>query len=189
MAEDGTPTTPPAGPPDPYAYHGFVVPPFAGRRLVAATVDVAVVGACCLGLLHSFNPLAHDRHPEVWVPSAVVLAVVAAVEILTGVTPGKLLTGLAVRCPDGSRPALWRLAARGAVRLLPVGVFLLGLLTTDPFTVLAVWGFNFTLVSCYVAGNYIPMMRTGRTLFDHIVGTVVVPARGAKVGAAVPPAP
>ena len=180
MTADKSATTRPAGPSDSYVYHGFVVPPSLGRRLVAATVDVAVVGAACLGLFYSFNPFSAARHPEVWVPLAAVLAVVAAVEILTGVTPGKWLTRLVVREPDGNNPALWRLALRGMVRLLPVGVFLPGLFTTDSFTVMAVWGLDFTLVSCYVSACYIATMRTGRTLFDHVAGTVLV--RSDQVG-------
>src|SRR4051794_31987967 len=77
--------------------HDLAVSPHLERRLNAAAADVVVVGLACTGLFLAGSPLMETRYPWLWVPSAVVLGLYSAVEMFTGVTPGKWLAGLAVR--------------------------------------------------------------------------------------------
>jgi len=150
------------------------------RRVWAAACDAAVVGLCCLAIFHSFNPLAEGPHPEIWQVAAAVLVLESAVEMLTGVTPGKWLLGLTLRRPDGTRPAAWRLALRWAVRLLPVGLFLLSPLAPSPNTYLIALFAALTLLICYVPACYISLMHSGTTLFDSVADTILV--RGDRLG-------
>src|SRR5262249_18614265 len=81
--------------------HTYQQPVFPLRRVWAAVVDAAVVAVCCLILYQAFRPFSHGLPPWLWGPAAGVLALEAVVELLTGVTPGKWLLGLAVRSADG----------------------------------------------------------------------------------------
>src|SRR5690606_4093102 len=87
-------------------------------------IDAAVYVAGCVAILE-----ADDW--RVRTLAAVLLGSMALVEMVSGITPGKLLLGWRVRMPDGSRPAVWRFAVRAIVRLVPVGIALLSLLAED----------------------------------------------------------
>src|SRR5687767_889896 len=81
----------------------FPAPPLWERRFVAASVDATLMALCCAGLFHSYGLLSYGQHPRVAWPSAIVLGLMFAVEALTGVTPGKLMTRLdAARDPRRS---------------------------------------------------------------------------------------
>src|SRR5689334_6943200 len=83
-----------------------VVPPNLQRRLSAAGIDIALVGACCGALFFSFNPVFGSSHPSIWRPAAIALGLIAIIEIVTGITTGKALAGLALRARDRGRPPL-----------------------------------------------------------------------------------
>ena len=151
-----------------------VVPPNLERRMSAAGIDVAVVGLCCGALFLSFNPVFGSRHPWIWRPAAVVLAIVGAVEIFTGVTPGKWVAGLSLRTREGRRPPIWALALRGVVRLTPVGIFLLSLRASDQMAWMLVLQILIVLVGCYLTVCYMTLWRRGNTMFDALAGTVAV---------------
>lgn len=81
------------------------------------------------------------------------------------------------RAAQGRLPRLRRvLAVRGLLRLLPVGLLLLGQLMPDPVTSLWICGLTLAALGCYVPGCYILLMKTGRSMFDAAAGTVVVRA-------------
>jgi uncharacterized RDD family membrane protein YckC len=151
-----------------------VVAPNLQRRLYAAAVDIAIVGLCCGALFLSFNPVFGSPHPWIWKPGVVVLAIVFATEIFTGITPGKRLSGLTLRTRDGARPAPWSLALRGLVRLAPVGIFLLSLRTTDQTGWMFILQVLIVLVGCYLTVCYMTLWRRGSTMFDAVAGTMVV---------------
>lgn len=152
-----------------------VVPPNLARRVYAAGIDMGVVGLCCGALFLSFNPVFGESHPWIWRPAAMVLAILSVVEIATGLTPGKWISGLALRTLDGSRrPPIWSLALRGIVRLAPVGVFLLSLRTADRMAWMFILQILIVLVGCYLTICYMTLWRRGRTMFDAVAGTMVV---------------
>jgi uncharacterized RDD family membrane protein YckC len=153
-----------------------VVPPNLARRVYAAGIDIAIVGLCCGALFLSFNPVFGSTHPWIWRPAAVVLAVLAIVEIVTGITPGKRLSGLSLRTPDGKRPALWSIVVRGVVRWVPVGLFLLSLRTDDRMTWMFILQVLIVLIGCYLTICYMTLWRRGTTMFDAIAGTTVIRA-------------
>ena len=161
-------------PPDNRLDATTVVPPNLERRVYAAAIDIAAAGVCCGALFLSFNPVFGASHPWIWRPAAVVLAVLAALEIFTGFTPGKALTGLTLRTRDGRRPPVWSLALRGLVRLAPVGVFLLSLRASDPAAWMLVLQVLIVLVGCYLTVCYMTLWRRGNTMFDAVAGTMVV---------------
>ena len=150
-----------------------VVPPNLERRLYAAVIDVAALGLCCGALFLSFNPVFGSPHPWVWKPAAVVLALLAIAEIFTGVTPGKWLSGLMLRARGGTRPAMWSLALRGAVRLAPVGLFLLTLRAADQMAWMFIVQALIVVVGCYLTVCYMALWRRGTTMFDAVAGTIV----------------
>lgn len=140
------------------------------RRLTAAGIDVVLVTLCCLPFLRSPDaPLHYTRLSTI---AAVLLAVYAAVEIFTGITPGKLLSGLTVR-RDAGRPGVLSKVMRGLVRLLPVGVFLLSLVASQEMVVLTIYAATFTVVSLQVIANYYLLMRARLSLYDAVAGTRV----------------
>lgn len=149
-----------------------VVPPNLERRLYAAGVDVVLVGVCCGAMFLSFNPVFGSPHPWFWRPAAIMLGLIAAVELLSGITPGKGLAGLTVRGRGGRRPVLWALVARGLVRWAPVALFLVSL-STDRTTWIFVVEVLIVLVGCYLTICYISLWRRGSTVFDAIAGTTV----------------
>jgi uncharacterized RDD family membrane protein YckC len=151
-----------------------VIPPNLERRVSAAAIDMAVVGLCCGALFLSFNPVFASPHPWIWKPAAAVLALLAILEILIGVTAGKALTGLTLRTRDGARPALWSRALRGAVRLAPVGVFLLSLRAADQMAWMFIVQALIVIVGCYLTVCYMALWRRGTTMFDAVAGTIVV---------------
>ena len=151
-----------------------VVPPNLERRMYAAGIDVALVGLCCGALFLSFNPVFGSPHPWLWRPAAVVLAVVALVEIVTGVTPGKWMTGLSLRTRDGRRPPIWSLMLRGVVRLAPVAVFLLSLRAADQMAWMLVLQVLIVVIGSYLTVCYMTLWRRGGTMFDVLAGTVAV---------------
>ena len=150
-----------------------VVPPNLERRVYAAAIDIAAVGVCCAALFLSFNPVFGTPHPWMWRPAAVVLAVLAAMEIFTGFTPGKALAGLTLHARDGRRPSFWSLALRGLVRLAPVGVFLLSLRAGDVAGWMLILQVLIVLVGCYLTICYMTLWRRGTTMFDAVAGTMV----------------
>jgi uncharacterized RDD family membrane protein YckC len=151
-----------------------VVPPNLTRRVYAAGIDIAIVGLCCGALFLSFNPVFGSPYPRIWRPAAIVLALFAVVEIVTGITPGKWLTGLALRTRDGQRPPLWWLVLRGIARLLPVGMFLLTLRISDRMTWMLLLQILIVLIGCYLTICYMTLWRRGSTMFDAIAGTTAV---------------
>ena len=151
-----------------------VVPPNLGRRMYEAGVDIGLVGLCCGALFLSFNPVFGSQHPWLWRPAAVVLAIAAAVEIFSGVTPGKWTMALSLRTRDGRRPPIWSLMLRGVVRLAPVGVFLLSLRATDQMAWMFVVQILIVLVGCYLTVCYMTLWRRGSTMFDAVAGTMAV---------------
>jgi len=154
------------------------VPALLERGALAAAVDAAVVSLCGLGLFVSFSPLSASHNPRVWAPSAVVLGLFVAVELFTGATFGKRLAGLTLRRPDGARPSIWALILRGCVRLLPVAIFLAGVAMSDELASGIACIVAAIMSLCYVVVAYLLLMRTGRTPFDAIAGTVLT-RRGA----------
>ena len=159
--------------------------PVLERRLGAAVWDLCILSACFIGVVWAFGPPArggkaapgvYAPHPWVGGPAAAALVLYAAAEMLTGLTPGKWLLRLAVRRKDGSRASAGALAVRGLLRLLPVGLLLLGQLMPDPVTSLWICGLTLAALGCYVPGCYILLMKTGRSMFDAAAGTVVVRA-------------
>jgi hypothetical protein len=170
MPEPKDPSRPGAKP----FHEVFVVPPLLERRLWAAATDMAVVLACCAALAYAFSPLATSARPWLWRPAAILLAAYAAVEFFTGLTLGKLLARLRVRrAADGARPQLWMLAARAAIKYLPV-VALVPSFFTRGDTFVVIGAVAFTLAVAEVQACYLAIMRTGMTAFDHAVGTRVV---------------
>ena len=151
-----------------------VIPPNLGRRVYAAGIDMAIVGLCGGALFLSFNPVFGTLHPWIWRPAAVVLALLAIVELSTGITPGKSLSGLTLRTRGGVRPPLWSLVLRGAVRLAPVGVFLLSLRAGDPTVWMFIVQALIVIVGCYLTACYMALWRRGTTMFDAVSGTIVV---------------
>ena len=153
------------------------VPALLERRALAAAVDAALVSLCGLGLFVSFSPLSSARHLWVWAPSAAVLAGIVALEWFTAATLGKRLAGLALRRPDGGHPPVWALILRGCVRLLPVAIFLLGLAMNDELVSGIACIVAAIMSLCYIVVAYLLLMRTGRTPFDAVAGTVVARSR------------
>jgi uncharacterized RDD family membrane protein YckC len=151
-----------------------VLPPNLARRVYAAGIDIAVVGLCCGALFLSFNPVFGSRHPWIWRPAAGALAVLAIVEIVTGITTGKRLSGLWLRMRDGKRPPTWTLAVRALVRWAPVGIFLLSLGTDDRMTWMFIVQVLIVVVGCYLTICYMTLWRRGATMFDAIAGTTVI---------------
>jgi uncharacterized RDD family membrane protein YckC len=151
-----------------------VVPPNLARRVYAAGIDIAIVGLCCGALFLSFNPVFGSTHPWIWRPAAGVLAVLAIVEIITGITPGKWLSGLWLRARDGKSLPLWALALRALVRWAPVGLFLLSLGTDDRMTWMFIVQVLIVVVGCYLTICYMTLWRRGTTMFDAIAGTTVI---------------
>ena len=151
-----------------------VVPPNLERRMYAAGIDVALIGLCCGALFLSFNPVFGSPHPWLWRPAAVVLAVIAGVEIFSGVTPGKWMAELSLRMRDGRRPHLGSLVLRGVMRLAPVGVFLLSLRAADRMVWMLVLQVLIVLIGCYLTVCYMTLWRRGSTMFDAVAGTVAV---------------
>lgn len=154
----------------------LAVPPLLERRLWAAGIDMVVVVICCAALMQSFNPLSSGTHPWLWIPAAVVLSLSAATELLTGISPGKWLFGLAVRAKDGRPAPLARLMLRGFIRLLPVIVFLLSLAPNDLDAHMVLAAAALAIALCYFPACYIMLMRKAATPFDGIAGTVIVRA-------------
>jgi hypothetical protein len=148
----------------------FPAPPLWERRFVAAIIDVTFVGACCGGLFHSFGPLADAPEAGIWQPSAIVLGLMFSAEALSGVTPGKWMTSLAPRRPDGTSASLGRLLSRAATRYAAVFVFVLGLWVNSLFLLLSA----VTLAIAYVPLCYLPLVRIGGTIFDMAAGTILV---------------
>jgi uncharacterized RDD family membrane protein YckC len=122
---------------------------FLQRRLSAAAIDAGIVAACCSALLASTGPLAVLASPTMRWLSGVVLGVYAAVEILTGRTPGKLLLKIRLVNSSGGAPQAFSVVGRGLIRLLPVSIFVLSLLVADPIVSLLLWCISLTLVCCY----------------------------------------
>jgi uncharacterized RDD family membrane protein YckC len=159
-----------------YAHDQILAPAALERRAWAAGCDVTILSVCGLGLFLAFGPVTLLRDARVWVPCAVILGLVVTVELLTGVTPGKWLAGLSVRRPDGSRPAVGALIVRGMVRLLPVWIFAASLVVRDELASGVLCVVAACAGICYIPATYIQVMRTGRTPFDAVGGTAVVPA-------------
>jgi uncharacterized RDD family membrane protein YckC len=151
-----------------------VVPPNLERRLYAAMIDMVVVGVCCGALFLSFNPVFGSPHRWIWTPAAIVLALVALAEIISGITPGKRLSGLTLRTRDGLRPPIWAFMLRGVVRLLPIAIFLLTLRTADRMTWMFILQILIVVVGCYLTVCYMTLWRRGTTMFDAVAGTMVV---------------
>ena len=147
----------------------FPTPPLWERRFVAASIDTPLMALCCAGLLHSHGLLADAPRPIFAWPSAVVLGLMFAVEALTGVTPGKLGTGLTLRGRGGARPPVWRLVLRAVVKYLPVAVFVASLWADSLLLLLAAA----TLAIAYIPLCYLPIVRTGGTFFDMVAGTTL----------------
>lgn len=145
------------------------------RRLFAVQVDVVVMGALCLALFLSAGPLASNVH-WFWKPTAIVLALLYAVEMLTGLSPGKLAAGVRLRRPDGSRPSILSLVLRTFVRQAPITIFAASIYWRRHPANSTIFFVAFLLACCYVSVCYIILMRRGLTLFDMVGGTVLVSA-------------
>jgi uncharacterized RDD family membrane protein YckC len=140
------------------------------RRVQAVQVDVMIVGALCLLLLLAAGPLVDAPQPW-WRWVAVVLGLVMAFEVFTGLSIGKRMAGVRLMRPDGTKAPWWALALRAVVRWVPVMIFMACLAVLGrPASVMTLF-VAFVVVCCYVSGAYITVFRTGRTHFDMVAGT------------------
>src|SRR5690606_21658822 len=113
------------------------------------------------------------RSLPLWLAAAMVLLLVAATELLTGVTPGKRLTGLRVSRPDSTPPPISSLLIRGALRLLPLAILLLALPASSTTTHLAAFTVSGTIATCYLCAAYLTFIRHNLSPFDLAAGTEV----------------
>ncbi len=153
----------------------FVAPANLNRRFVAGVVDATVMALLCLGLFLRFGPEPFgEARGWVWKPCAILLAMFFLLEILSGLTAGKVSMGFGLRDVAGQRAAIWRLTLRAIFREAPVGIFVMSLLTDGELAKM-IWLFcAVTLAICYIPMCYISIFRTGRTTFDLAAGTVAI---------------
>ena len=140
----------------------------AGRRLVAAFLDHAIIGLIQGAVLAPVlwywwsQPVSSEASPVPFAPVAVSVALVPVAIVLgclyfiygwgiRGATPGKGLLGIAVEGQDGSYPIG---ASRAAVRLL-----------------------GYLLSGALLGIGYVMILFGGRGLHDRIAGTRVMPRR------------
>lgn len=135
------------------------------RRMLAATCDGVLISACCLAMY-----LAGSLY---WLRNLglVLLVTLAAVECLTGVSPGKWLWGWNVSV-EGQRWPRLRLMLRGLARYLPVALFVFALFGTQHFGLrLTLLGIVGMLATVFISQSYVSVIRRERTTFDLIAGT------------------
>jgi hypothetical protein len=144
-------------------------------RAKAAFFDMCIVGALCATLMWS-QLVSSAHHPALnWI-AGILLAAAMLLELLTGLTLGKLFFHLSLRrfVNPTQSPPLWSLLLRGLIRLLPVLIFLPALLVTDNMLTLLIWLISLAMVICYLTTCYLTLLRRGRTLFDLAAGTVAI---------------
>ena len=105
--------------------------------------------------------------------AAALLLAVAATELLTGLTPGKWLTGLRVRSPAGAAPTQLRLLLRGVLRLLPLAILLAALPAASAMAYLAAFLIAGAVTLSYLSAAYLSFIRHNLSPFDLAAGTVV----------------
>ena len=154
----------------------FTVPPELNRRLAAAGIDIAVVLLCCIPPLLAAFPMGLVLPISNKLP-LIVLALVAALEIFTGQTIGKLIVGLRIRRENGPLLPVGLCIARGIVRLIPVALALLSIMPSDPIVRMILLFAAITLGLCYFSACYFSIFRRGRTTFDLIVHSATFRAR------------
>jgi len=143
------------------------------RRLLAACCDAAVWGGCWLLLFRSFSRPADERSLPLWGAAATILLLAVGTELLTGLAPGKWLTGLRVCRSDSTPPPISSLLIRGALRLLPLAILLLALPASSTTTHLAAFTTAGTIATCYLCAAYLTFIRRGLSPFDLAAGTEV----------------
>lgn len=142
------------------------------RRLLAAQIDLIVLGLLSSGLVWFAGPLTSSPSP-MWKPFGAAMAVMCVVEVFSGRTPGKAVARLRVRRRNGAAAPWSAVVLRGVVRLAPVAVFALSLVVRrSPLDITILFG-AFAIACCYVSLCYVMFMRVGLTLFDAASGTRV----------------
>ena len=149
------------------------------RRLTSLTIDSLLLIALCVPLLLRFaGPLGYIAAP-LWIGAAALLSLTFMIESVTGITPGKALTGLRICREDGSVAPIPTLAMRTAMKAAPFTLFVLGLLATSPLADILCWSAAI-VTQIYATLYYFAMARRDRSAFDLPLKTVIVrtaPAR------------
>jgi hypothetical protein len=143
------------------------------QRANAAAIDMALIGLFCFGLEWSMR-VAEHRMTTLAIVCGAILAVVAAIEMLSGWTIGKSFYGLSIRTGGNVRPAAYRVILRGLVRWLPVFIFLPSLFLANDMLALLLWGISLTAVCCYICMAYLTLVRSGVTPFDMAADAALI---------------
>jgi uncharacterized RDD family membrane protein YckC len=167
-----------------------------GVRFFTALIDLVVmfvVANIATRVIGRFNPLlqwGNDSASITEVYVAVFLVCYTLVEAIIGQSVGKMVIGVVVCNPDGSRPKVYRRLVRWLIKFLPLILF-------PPFDLLSLvddlrYSFNppdtfvtrvdnlgphllVTLMVCVVAESCLMLGRKKQAGHDMIAGTVVLP--------------
>lgn len=130
-------------------------PPTIERRLTATAIDSTLLLLLCAAL---FYPPTH------W-PGAALLALLFLLELLTTLTPGKLLTHLRVVDERDQPPPVAIRVARASLKFAPIILFVIGRFTPSVGTWIT-WILAAILAQVYATVYYFSIVRQNKSAFD-----------------------
>jgi hypothetical protein len=151
------------------------------RRVTSLTCDSLILTACCTALLlHYFGGTLVAIPMWLGRVGGAALLVMFIIEVLTGLTPGRLLTHTRLVCDGGSAVSFATLMMRAAIKWIPIGLLVFGFWSPSPLADLFWWA-DAILVQVYATVYYFAVARRDRSAFDLPVKTKITLARKAEL--------